>query len=72
MYQNANFRVSCAKDMRPIIDSKGKEINKWRNKAENIYYLVIESQPASYPVGTGGPFPGVKRGLGMTLTTHPI
>jgi hypothetical protein len=27
--------------------------------------------PASYPVGTGGPFPGVKRGRGLTLTTHP-
>jgi hypothetical protein len=27
--------------------------------------------PASYPVGTGVPFPGVKHGQGMTLTTHP-
>jgi hypothetical protein len=25
---------------------------------------------ASYPMGTGGYFPGVKRGRGVTLTTH--
>jgi hypothetical protein len=27
--------------------------------------------PASCPMGTGGPFPGVKRGRGVMLTTHP-
>jgi hypothetical protein len=27
--------------------------------------------PASYPVGTGDPVPGVKRCWGVTLTTHP-
>jgi hypothetical protein len=27
--------------------------------------------PASYLMGTGGPFPGVKRGRGVTLTTLP-
>jgi hypothetical protein len=26
--------------------------------------------PASYSMGTGGPFPGVKRGWGVTLTSH--
>jgi hypothetical protein len=31
-----------------------------------------EANPASYPKGTGGAFPGVKRGRGVTLTTHPI
>jgi len=25
----------------------------------------------SCPMGTGGPFPGVKRGQVVTLTTHP-
>jgi hypothetical protein len=30
-----------------------------------------EARPASYPTGTGGPFPGVNRGRGVTLTTHP-
>jgi hypothetical protein len=30
-----------------------------------------EAHPASCPMGTGGPFPGAKRGRGVTLTTHP-
>jgi hypothetical protein len=30
-----------------------------------------EDHPASYPMGTEDSFPGVKRGRGMTLTTHP-
>jgi hypothetical protein len=30
-----------------------------------------EARPASCPKGTGGPFPGAKRGRGVTLTTHP-
>jgi hypothetical protein len=29
------------------------------------------AHPASCPKGTGGPFPGVKRGRGVTLTTPP-
>jgi hypothetical protein len=29
------------------------------------------AHPASPPMGTGGPFPGAKRGRGVTLTTHP-
>jgi hypothetical protein len=30
------------------------------------------AHPASCPMGTGGTFPGAKRGLGVTLTSHPI
>jgi hypothetical protein len=30
-----------------------------------------EAHPASCTMGPGGPFPGVKRGWGVTLTTHP-
>jgi hypothetical protein len=30
-----------------------------------------EAHPASYTMGTGGPFPGVEGGQGVTLTTHP-
>jgi hypothetical protein len=30
------------------------------------------AHPASSPTGTGGTFPEVKRGLGVTLITHPI
>jgi hypothetical protein len=29
-----------------------------------------EVHPASYPTGTEGPFPGIKRGQSVTLTTH--
>jgi hypothetical protein len=31
-----------------------------------------EAHPASCTMGAGGPFPGAKRGRGVTLTTHPI
>jgi hypothetical protein len=31
-----------------------------------------EGHPASYPMDTGRPFPGVKRGRCMALTTHPL
>jgi hypothetical protein len=30
-----------------------------------------EDHPASCTMGTGGPFPGAKRGRGVTLTIHP-
>jgi hypothetical protein len=33
--------------------------------------ISSEAHPSSYPMGTGGPIPGVKRGRGVTLTTHP-
>jgi hypothetical protein len=29
------------------------------------------AHPASCTMGTGGPFPGVKRNRGVTLITHP-
>jgi hypothetical protein len=31
-----------------------------------------EAHSASYPMGTGSPFPGAKFGRGVTLTTNPI
>jgi hypothetical protein len=31
-----------------------------------------EAHQVSYPMGTGGLFPGVNRGRGVTLTTHSI
>jgi hypothetical protein len=30
------------------------------------------AHPTSYTMGTGGSFPGVKRGRGVMLTTHPL
>jgi len=53
----------------------------WNNldKKERVQISVVlsVSKPAlrpttSCPMGTGGPFPGVKRGRGVTLTTHTI
>jgi hypothetical protein len=31
-----------------------------------------EAHPVSYPMGTGGPFPGVKRGRSVTLIISPF
>jgi hypothetical protein len=49
-----------------------------RSPAETKYFsstLCVQTgsgaHPASCPMGTGGPFLGVKRGRGVTLTTHP-
>jgi hypothetical protein len=37
--------------------------------------LCVQTGSGAHPsfctMGTGGPFPGVKRGLGVMLTTHP-
>jgi hypothetical protein len=46
-------------------------------RAKNFFCSVCvqtssETDPASSPMGNGGPFPGVKRGRGVKLTTHPI
>jgi hypothetical protein len=43
-----------------------------RGKGFFLQYRIQTSSdayPASYPMGIGGPFPGVKRGRGKTLTT---
>jgi hypothetical protein len=33
---------------------------------------ALEAHPASCPMGTRRPFPGVNRGQGVTLNPHPI
>jgi hypothetical protein len=35
-------------------------------------HIAPEVHPASCPMSSGGPFPGVKRGWGVTLTIHSI
>jgi hypothetical protein len=42
-----------------------------RNSSLLCVQTSSEAHPTFYPMGTGGPFPGVKRGRGVTLTTHP-
>jgi hypothetical protein len=37
---------------------------------QRIFPLASEAHPDSYPRGTGGPSPRVKRGRGATLTPH--
>jgi hypothetical protein len=32
---------------------------------------ISDSHPASYPMGTGGPFPGLKHSHSVLLTIHP-
>jgi hypothetical protein len=34
--------------------------------------IVSGAHPSAYTMAIGGPFPGVKRGRGLTLTTHSI
>jgi hypothetical protein len=38
----------------------------------NYFSSDLCAHPSSCTMGTGGPFPGAKRGRGVTLTTHPI
>jgi hypothetical protein len=46
----------------------------WQRRKDFSYSLCVQTgsgaHPASCPMGTGGPFLGVKRGRGVTLTTH--
>jgi hypothetical protein len=34
-------------------------------------HTISETHPASCPMGTGGSFPGINGGRGVTLNTHP-
>jgi hypothetical protein len=47
-----------------------KSKNLLRQKV-NFVQTSSGAHPASYKMGTGGPFPRAKRGRGVTLTTHP-
>jgi hypothetical protein len=44
---------------------------QWSFPLTSVSRPALKIHPASYSVGTVGPFPGVKRGLDVTLTTHP-
>jgi hypothetical protein len=62
---------------RPPKSYGGRNCGHRRNIFENhCSSLCVQTSsgahPASYPMSTaGGPFPGVKHGLGVTLTAHP-
>jgi hypothetical protein len=43
-----------------------------KNFSSNLCVQIgSEAHPASCTMGTGGTFPGAKRGRGVTLTIHP-
>jgi hypothetical protein len=50
--------------VRSPVDAKDLSSNLWVQTGS-------EAHPASCTMGTGGPFPGLKRGQGVTLTTQP-
>jgi hypothetical protein len=54
----------------------GRSKFDFRQRREDFFsHLCVqtgsEAHPASWPMGTRGPFLGIKRGQGVTLTTHP-
>jgi hypothetical protein len=57
--------VSIVSDYR--LDDRGL-----MSRGTRFFLLVSEAHSASYPMGTGDLPPGVKRGRGVTLTTHSL
>jgi hypothetical protein len=43
----------------------------WQKKEDFSSSLYVQSGSGAQPMGTESPFPGVKQGWGVTLTTHP-
>jgi hypothetical protein len=62
--------VSVVSDYR--LDDQGSIPGRGKDFSSILcFHTRSEAHPASYPVCTGGPLPGEKRGRGVTLTTHP-
>jgi hypothetical protein len=57
------------------MDHRGIEVRSPAEAKDSSCSLCVqtgsEAHPASCTMGTGGPSPGLKRGRGVTLTTHP-
>jgi hypothetical protein len=63
--------VSIVSDCR--LDDQASIPGRAKDFSCSLYvHTSSEAHPASYPMGTGGPTTGVKRGRGVTLATHPI
>jgi hypothetical protein len=67
------FRVSIVSGYR--LDDRAIEVRSPAEAKDFSSSLCVQTGSGAHPVsctmGTGGPFPGVKRGRGVTLTTHP-
>jgi hypothetical protein len=62
---------SIVSDYRP--DDRGSTPAKAMDFSSSLYVQTRSgAHPAFSPMGKGGSFPGVNRGQGVTLTTHPI
>jgi hypothetical protein len=46
-------------------------IHRLSSLKHDVSETSFVAHPVSYPVGTLGPFPGVKRGRAVTLTIYP-
>jgi hypothetical protein len=73
-----NCSKSAPREMENAKSQGDDRATEVRSPAEAKYFsssLCAQTgsgaHPASCPMGTGVPFPGVKRGRGVTLTTHP-
>jgi hypothetical protein len=65
--------VSIVSDYR--LNDRAIEVRSPADAKDISFNLCVQTgsgaHPASCTMGTGGPFLGVKRGRGVTLTTHP-
>jgi hypothetical protein len=70
--RGSGYSVSVVSNYR--LDGRGYRSPAGAKDFSSSLYVQISSEAhsASYPMGTRGPFPGVKRGWGVTLTTQTI
>jgi hypothetical protein len=58
------------------LDERAIRVRSPAGAKDFSYSLCVQTgsgaHPASCTMGTGGPFPGAKRGRGVTLTTHHL
>jgi hypothetical protein len=72
-----HLRVSWRCPVSIVCDCRLDEGVRYLAAEKNFFFSSLcaqtssDAHPAPYPVSTSGPFPGIKRGLGVTLTTHP-
>jgi hypothetical protein len=81
-YVNPKHETSCFKTSLEVIVLSIVLTTDWTNGVrspsdENVFSTSLcvqtssEAHPASCPMSTAAPLPGVKRGRGVTLTTNP-